>query len=233
MNIALIVAAGKGTRVGKDIPKQFLLVKDKPLIVYTVEAFQNNLDIDSIVIVTNNDYIKQVNNWCLKYQLNKVKMVVKGGDTRQASVYNGLKAIDSLKDSDEDIILIHDAARPLVSNSIISENIEACIKYDAVDTVIKSKDTIIQSKDNKSINDILNRDEIYQTQTPQSFKYRIIKEAHEKAIKEALNAATDDARLVMALGIDVHLVEGNAQNFKVTNQDDLKMLEALIDLKEK
>ena len=233
MNIALIVAAGKGTRVGKDIPKQFLLVKDKPLIVYTVEAFQNNLDIDSIVIVTNNDYIKQVNDWCLTYQLNKVKMVVKGGDTRQASVYNGLKAIENIKDSDEDIVLIHDAARPLVSDSVISENVRACIKYDAVDTVIKSKDTIIQSKDNKSINDILNRDEIYQTQTPQSFKYRIIKEAHEKAIKEALNAATDDARLVMALGIDVHLVEGNAQNFKVTNQDDLKMLEALIDLKEK
>ena len=103
-----------------------------------------------------------------------------------------------------------------------------CLKFGAVDTVIKSKDTIIKSKDNESINDILNRDEIYQTQTPQTFRYSIIRDAHERARQEAIPNVTDDARLVLSLGINVHLVEGSVNNFKITTVDDLKMFEALL-----
>ena len=233
MNIALIVAAGSGTRMeNANQPKQFLLVCGKPLLIYTIAAFQNHNEIDKIVVVTNDSYIDQVNDWAKQYKLDKVKAVVGGGDTRQASVYNGLKAVEKLVSSNNDIILIHDAARPLVSQRIISENISMCLKFGAVDTVIKSKDTIIKSKDNESINDILNRDEIYQTQTPQTFRYSIIRDAHEKARLKEIPNVTDDAKLVLSMGIDVRLVEGSVNNFKVTTMDDLKLLEALLKINE-
>lgn len=233
MNIALIVAAGSGTRMGNvDRPKQFLPVCGKPLLIHTVLAFQNHEEVDAIVIVTNPDYFNPVEDWVVQYGLSKVETIVAGGKTRQASVYNGLKAAEKLISSNDDVILIHDAARPLVTQKIISENIAMCKKYGAVDTVIKSKDTIIKSKDNESINDILNRDEIYQTQTPQSFRYSIIRDAHDKARLKEIPNVTDDAKLVLSLGIDVRLVEGSVNNFKVTTMDDLKLLEALLKINE-
>ena len=224
MNIALIVAAGTGSRMGKDVPKQFLLVNNKPVLVYTLEAFNQNEDITTIYVVTSLDYINYVKDLCEKYKLNKVIGVIEGGKTRQESVYNGLKGI---KAHEKDIILIHDAARPLVSQDIIKNNIEACLKYDAVETVIKPSDTIINSLDGRKINNIPSRNELYQTQTPQTFKYGLILKAHEKALKEQLPNVTDDAKLVVSLGKDVHLVEGNKQNFKITTSDDLMIFEAL------
>ena len=224
MNIALIVAAGTGSRMGKDVPKQFLLVNNKPVLVYTLEAFNQNEDITAIYVVTSLDYINYVKDLCGQYKLNKVVDVIKGGTTRQESVYNGLKVI---KANEEDIILIHDAARPLVSQDIIKNNIEACLNYDAVETVIKASDTIINSLDGRKINNIPSRNELYQTQTPQTFKYGLILKAHEKALKEQLPNVTDDAKLVVSLGKDVHLVEGNKQNFKITTSDDLMIFEAL------
>ena len=211
MNIALILAAGSGTRMGNaDKPKQFLPIYGKPLMIHTIEAFEINDDVDKIVIVTN------------------VRGVVAGGNSRQISVYNGLKAVEELVSSPDDIIVIHDAARPLISQKIINDNIAVCKKFGAVDTVIKASDTIIRSKDNEIISDIPNRNELYQGQTPQTFKFKIIKDAHEKALKEDIPNVTDDAKLVLSFGIDVHLVEGSAQNFKITTFDDLMMLKALL-----
>ena len=229
MNIALIVAAGSGSRMGNaDKPKQFLPIYGKPLMIHTVEVFEMHNEIDEIVIVTNESYIDQVKVWCKQYDLSKVRAVVAGGDSRQKSVYNGLKAVGELVSSKDDVVVIHDAARPLISSKIISDNIEACLKFGAVDTVIKASDTIIKSRDGEIINEIPNRSELYQGQTPQTFKYSIIKDAHEKALKDALPNVTDDAKLVLSFGIDVHLVPGSAQNFKITTFDDLMMLKALL-----
>lgn len=229
MNIALILAAGSGTRMGNaDKPKQFLPIYGKPLMIHTIEAFEINDEVDKIVIVTNEQYIDQVKVWCKQYDLSKVRGVVAGGNSRQISVYNGLKAVEELVSSPDDIIVIHDAARPLISQKIINDNIAVCKKFGAVDTVIKASDTIIRSKDNEIISDIPNRNELYQGQTPQTFKFKIIKDAHEKALKEDIPNVTDDAKLVLSFGIDVHLVEGSAQNFKITTFDDLMMLKALL-----
>ena len=135
MNIALILAAGSGTRMGNTSkPKQFLNIYNKPLIVHTIEAFEMHDEIDMIVIVTNDTYIDQVKIWCKQYDLGKVKSVVAGGSSRQESVYNGIKHLEQSGTNPDDIILIHDAARPLISQSIISENIVACKKYGAIDT---------------------------------------------------------------------------------------------------
>ena len=143
---------------------------------------------------------------------------------RQESVFNGLKEIKSFA-TDNDIVLIHDAARPLISKEIISNNIEACLKHDAVTTALLSKDTVIHSINQQSINDVPNRKELYQSQTPQTFRLSLILKAHEENKK---SDATDDAQLVLSLGKNVFIVEGSSLNFKVTTDEDLTMLKALI-----
>lgn len=229
MNIAIILAAGSGSRMGNaDKPKQFLPIYGKPLMIHTIEAFEAHDAVDALVIVTNEVFIDQVKVWCKQYDLSKVKAVVAGGDSRQISVYHGLQAVKEIAKNDDDIILIHDAARPLISQKIISDNIKACQEFGAVDTVIKASDTIISSTDAQVINNIPNRSELYQGQTPQTFKLSLILEAHEKAKSGLIPNVTDDAKLVLSLGKDVHLVEGSKQNFKITTFDDLMMLKALL-----
>ncbi len=230
MNIALIVAAGSGSRMGNaDKPKQFLPIYGKPLMIHTIEAFEVHDEIDAIVVVTNEAYIDQVKVWCKQYDLGKIKTVVAGGDSRQISVHNGLQAVKALsKDPKNDIVLIHDAARPLISQRIITDNIRVCEKYDAVDTVIKASDTIVRSVNEESISDIPARNELYQGQTPQSFKLSLILDAHEYVKTHAVNNVTDDCKLVLSLGKEVRLVEGSKQNFKITTFDDLMMLKALL-----
>ena len=146
MNIALVLAAGSGTRMNNAQPKQFMLVNNKPLFLYSVEAFQSNKDIDAIVIATNEEYIELVKDYAK--DLNKVISVIKGGETRQQSVYNGLKEIEKNIRNQKDLVLIHDSARPLVSQRIIDENISLGRQFGAVDTVVAASDTIINSKDN-------------------------------------------------------------------------------------
>ena len=229
MNIALILAAGTGSRMGNaDKPKQFLPIYGKPLMIHTIEAFEMHDEIDKIIVVTSEGYDDQVKVWCKQYDLSKVKAVTIGGDSRQISVYNGLQAVKEIGAKDDDIVLIHDAARPLISKNIISKNIEACIKYGAVDTVIQASDTIINSKDGEKISDIPVRKELYQGQTPQTFKLGLILEAHENAKAGKVPNVTDDAKLVISMGKEVHLVEGSKQNFKITTFDDLMMLKALL-----
>ena len=227
MNIALIVAAGSGSRMeNASKPKQFLLVKEKPLMLYSVKAFQMHENIDAIVIVTNTSYIEQVKEWCKEYQLNKVRLVVSGGITRQESVCHGLEAVKSISlDPENDVVLIHDSARPLVDKAIISANITACNQYGATCTAIKVKDTIARSLNGQTISGVANRQELYQCQTPQAFKLSLILAAHAQS-KD--NIATDDAQLVLALGKDVYLVDGNSLNFKITTDADLLLLNALL-----
>lgn len=229
MNIALILAAGSGTRMGNTSkPKQFLPIYNKPLIVHTIEAFEMHEEIDMIVVVTNDTYIDSVKVWCKQYDLGKVRHIVAGGSSRQASVYNGIKFLEGIGIKDDDNILIHDSARPLISQTIISENIEACNKYGAIDTVIPCSDTIIRSVNNETITEIQKRSELYQGQTPQTFKFNIIRDAHDYAKKTNNTETTDDCRLVLNMGKEVHLVNGSKLNFKITTFDDLMMLKALL-----
>ena len=229
MNIALILAAGTGSRMGNsDKPKQFLLVQGKPLMVHTIEVFDVNPNIDKIVISTNEEYIDEVKLMIKQYDLTKVANVVAGGATRQISVYNGLLGCKEIGAQDDDIIVIHDSARPLISPRIIKDNIESCKAYGAVDTVIKASDTIIKSNNEQTIGEILNRQELYQSQTPQTFRFDLIKEAHEKAKKDNVPNVTDDCRLAMHFGIDVHFVDGDKMNFKVTTPEDLDIFKALL-----
>ena len=226
-NITLITAAGKGTRlVGAGIPKQFLRVRGKPILIYSAETFNNNDLIDEIYIITSKEYIEEVERLCHQYNINKLKFVVEGGQTRQESVFNGLQAMKSHNVDDNDIVLIHDGARPLVDDSIINSNIKACLEYQAVETVIPLTDTVVKSSNGQIFDEVADRNELFQVQTPQTFNFKLIYDAHKRF--ESLKLATDDAQLVHNMGKPVHLVEGNKKNLKVTTIEDLNILTSLL-----
>lgn len=225
MNIGVVLASGKGTRMGLNEPKQFLLLNDKPLYIYTLETFSSCEKIDYIVLVTNEEYIEKVKKDISFYSLNKVKYIIKGGNTRQESVFNALTKLKEEQVQNEDIVLIHDSARVLVSEEIINNNIEACILYEAVDTVVPCVDSMIISYDKKKIDALASRDQLFSSQTPQTFKFDVIYKSHLSSYSKE---ATDDCSLVLSNGHDVHLVTGSKLNFKVTTKEDLKLLKALI-----
>ncbi|MBU3188441.1 2-C-methyl-D-erythritol 4-phosphate cytidylyltransferase [Clostridium bowmanii] len=228
MNIAIILAGGKGSRMGMvDEPKQFIDIYGKPIVVHTIEAFDIHEQIDAIAVVCLKEWHEDIKIWTRKYELNKVKWIVDGGETRQESVFNGLKAIEE-DVSPEDIVVIHDSARPLISHRIIVNNIEGAKKYGAVDTVIKASDTIIKSTDDETISSIPVRKELYIGQTPQSFVYSTIYDAHKTAEASKLQDSTDDCRLVLNCGKKVHLVDGDKLNFKITTMEDLLLLKSIV-----
>ena len=226
MNIALIMAAGSGSRMqNANGPKQFIRINEKPLLIYSLETF--NKVVDAIIIVTNKDYINCVQVLCQTYNINKVKDIVIGGATRQESVINGLKAAKAI---DENVVvLIHDAARPLVSEKIIKDNIATVNEFGAAVTVIPATDTLHLSSDGEFVSSSLKRNEIYQAQTPQSFIVKDIFEAHLLAKQENF-IATDDASLFNKYNKKpLHMVMGDKRNFKVTTEEDLLILKNYLD----
>lgn len=228
MNIGIILAGGIGSRMGMvDRPKQFIDVYGKPIIIHTLEAFDMHKDIDAMAVVCLPEWKEDLIIWLRKYEINKVKWLVDAGKTRQESTYNGLKAIQS-DVAEDDIVVIHDSARPLISNRIISDNISGAKEYKAVDTVIPSVDTIIKSIDGEQIDNVPVRKELYLGQTPQSFTYGLILSAHDYAKENSIEDSTDDCQLILKRGIPVKLVKGEKLNFKITTMEDLLLLKATI-----
>lgn len=227
-NIGIILAGGCGARMGNmDRPKQFIEVYGKPLIIYTLEAFENSEYIDEILISCHKDYIEDMKIWCRKYEITKEKYIIEGGNTRQESSY---KALETLKDNvyDDDIVVIHDSARPLITLEIIKNNVLYAKEYGAVDTVIPTDDTIIRSVDESTISNVPVRKELYIGQTPQSFKFAHILDAHLKAKEDKIDNATDDCQLVLNCNQNVHLVSGDKLNLKITRFEDLTLFKAIL-----
>lgn len=230
MNIGIILAGGIGSRMGiVDKPKQFIDIYGKPIIVHTLEAFDNHPEIDYIGIVCLDEWMDDLKILLRRYEINKVKWLIEGGDTRQESVYNAIMTISKDANSD-DVLVIHDSVRPLVSHKVISNNISRAKQFGATDTVIPSADTIVKSLDGLQISEVPDRSKLYIGQTPQSFKLGLIKRAHEVAIERNKLNATDDCQLVLDLGHGVNLVMGEKLNFKITSFDDLLLLKAIIKL---
>ena len=222
-NIALILAAGIGSRMNNDTPKQFMLINGKPLLFYSLSTFNNHDQIDEIYVVTNIENLSTVKGIIRENNLKKVRDIIIGGKTRQESIYNGLKGIPNV--SSEDIILIHDSARPLVTKEIIDRNIDACLAYNAVNTVIPVTDSLVKSEGNESVD----RNKVLAVQTPQTFRYDLILKAHEEALKENTTNAGDDASLVSRLNVRIEQVQGNKLNFKVTTEEDLIILKGILE----
>lgn len=221
---AIILAGGKGKRMRSAISKQFIDIKGKPIIYYTLKKFSENKKIDNIIVVLPEDEIKYFKENILKKYELRINKIVIGGKERQDSVYNALK---SLKNSSTDIVLIHDGARPFISERIINEGIKFAEIYGAAAPGVMPKDTIkVKNEKNFSI-DTPNRANLVSIQTPQVFKFDEILECHEK-IRYNGEKVTDDTMVVEKYGYSVYLYDGEYTNIKVTTPEDLILAERLI-----
>ena len=227
-NIAVILAGGTGQRLGDSIPKQFLKVAGKKVIEHTLDVFQNHPLIDEIAVVSNPAFVTDMEDIAIKNSYTKLKKILHGGRERYHSSLSAINAYD-----EEVNLIFHDAVRPLVSNRIISDCIEALEKYKAVDVAIKTTDTIIQVDEQEHISGIPVRGHLRNGQTPQAFKRSIIKEAYEKALQDSDFQTTDDCGVVYKYLPDepVYVVKGEQFNMKLTYKEDLFLLDKLFQLK--
>lgn len=223
MNSAIILSGGRGKRMGADISKQFISINDKPILYYTIKKFMENELIDEIILVLPKDEIE----YCKKEVLDKNKLridkIVEGGDERQDSVLNGLNAIEKT-----DIVLIHDGARPFVTDKIIAEGINVAKKFKAAAPGVMPKDTIKVKDENGLSKETLKREQLIAVQTPQIFDYNLILECHNK-VKENNIKVTDDTMVVETFGHKVFLYDGEYTNIKITTPEDLILARYLAD----
>lgn len=231
MIYAGILAGGKGTRMGNvPMPKQFLLLNEKPIIVHTVEKFLLNNKFEKIIIAAPKVWINHTNDILMKYGLNLPQIeVVEGGSDRNGTIMNIINFIEenhSLTESD--ILVTHDAVRPFLTHRIIEENIKEGLTFSAVNTVINAIDTIVESEDNEFISSIPRRDYMYQGQTPQTFNIKKLKELYNQLTDNEKLILTDACKIFSIKGENVKLVEGEIFNIKVTTPYDLKVANAII-----
>ena len=219
---ALIVAAGSGTRMNTRIKKQFLLIKDVPVLVHTVLAFEKSEKIDDIVIVTAKEDIAKVNDLVKQYGLNKVSNVVAGGDTRTESVRNGLMYVKS------DFVAIHDGVRPCIKEERIKQVVEEAKKHGGAALGVPVTDTL-KVVEGDEIKNTVDRSSLWQIQTPQCFDTEVLKDAYGK--NEGLTY-TDDCQIFESRGIGVKVVKGDKINIKITTAEDLELAEFLLAKKE-
>jgi 2-C-methyl-D-erythritol 4-phosphate cytidylyltransferase len=226
MTIVIIPAGGKGLRVGiaakgNATPKQYLKVGGKEIIVYTLQVFQKNKLIDKIIIAAEPNFFNLLLRLIKKYKLTKVKLIVEGGKTRQDTVYNALLSSEA---DDNDLIVVHDAARALLPQDVLTNAISTAKKKGNALVCIKAKDTLINGKE--TVAGYLNRNEIYYVQTPQIFKYRELQRAMSRAQSDNF-IGTDESMLIRRTGQKVHIAEGSVFNFKITTKEDVKLFNKL------
>lgn len=230
MNIALIIAGGSGQRMKQQIPKQFLNVNDKPVIIYTLEAFQQHPDIDEIGVVCIEGWHDILRAYARQYKIDKLKWLVPGGENGQGSIRNGVYEAEK-RYGREDILLIHDAIRPMVSHEIISDCIVQCKRHGSAITVTPCNTAVLRKTEEESSNEVVPRDRLAMTQTPQAFPVGRIADIHRKALEVGITNSVASCTLMIEMGEDVHFSIGSETNIKLTTQDDLKIFRALLSLK--
>ena len=228
-NIAIIFAGGSGARMGSGMPKQFLEVAGKPIIIHTLELFEEHDMIDKIYIACKKEYIKHLRRLIEKNLIRKVAGVVPGGSTGQDSIYKALKMAYDENDGD-DIVLIHDGVRPHITSAVISEDIECVRQNGSAITCTPLFETPVISSDGKTIDDVPSRDGFFTAQAPQCFYLKDVIEAHEqmRQINPNYEGIIDTCTLMKKLGHDVVMVQGNRGNVKVTTPEDLYIFHGLV-----
>lgn len=232
-NIAIIFAGGSGARMGAGIPKQFIEINGRPIIIHTLDIFEDDPDIDEIYIACKEDCIPKLQKYINRFMISKVKKIVPGGATGQDSIYNALVAAKENNDDDA-IVLIHDGVRPCISKDVIDSNIESVKKYGSAITCTAMYETPVISTDGVSVEQVPPRSELYTAQAPQSFYLGEVLSAHEKVRKEnpQYEGIVDSCSLMKTLGKDVKLVSGPRGNIKVTTPEDLYTFRAMIEYRE-
>ncbi len=228
MNIAMIIAGGKGVRTHQDIPKQFLSIHDRPVIVYTMQAFQKHPEIDAILVVCIDGWQEILWAYARQFNITKMRWVTAGGENGQQSIHNGLVELEKYCEL-SDLVLIHDAIRPNVSQEIISNCIAECRLHGSAITVIPCAEAMLLRNENpNSSSKVISRDLLARTQTPQAFPLQKIVWAHEEAKKREITNSTASCTLMVELGEEVHFCPGSEKNIKITTTEDLEIFKALL-----
>lgn len=229
MNFAIVFAGGSGERMGSSVPKQYLELDGKPVLVHTLELFERHPEIDGIYLVVGNAHIERVRDMAAHFGVSKLRGITAGGASAQDSIYAGLKFVAERENSDS-VVLLHDGVRPYVLPDVITANIRAVEEFGNAITYTPCYETIVLSGDGAKIDSIPLRSESYTAQAPQSFRLGDILAAHEKirSRQEKYEGMVDQATICFTLGIPVHLVPGNRGNVKITTPEDIVTLGALM-----
>ncbi len=227
MNIALLTAAGMGTRMKQDIPKQFIHVDNKPVIIYTMEAFQRHPSIDAIIVVTLDSWKEVLSAYAKQFNITKLKWIVSGGKTGQESIYKGLMKLKK-ECSEDDVVLIHDGNRPLVSSEIISDSLSVYKKHGNAVAVIPCVEVVFESDNKEKSMVSLDRDKLFRTQTPHTYTLKDIISYHEQAKEKGISGTAASPVLLKELGHESYFSKGSEENLKITTLDDLKIFKALL-----
>lgn len=228
-NIALIIAGGMGERMHQNMPKQFLSVNDKPIIVYTMECFQNHPDIDAIYVSCLKGWECILKAYARQFDIAKLEEVIEGGMNGQASIRNGVYAIAE-KYSSDDLILIHDAIRPMLSADIISDNIVKCRNFGNAITVIPCMEAMLKSDDELESKESILRNSLFRAQTPQTISVGNAVRIHEEALKQGIVNSVATCTLLLELGEKVFFAKGSELNIKITTTDDITIFKALLSM---
>lgn len=231
MVVALLTAAGSGTRMGQDIPKQFMHVDNKPIIVHTMESFENHPNVDAILVVTLPGWGEVLNAYAKQFNITKLKWIVPGGSSGQESIYNGLKELKK-HIAGEDIVIIHDGNRCMVSTEIISDSLATYYTYGSAVAAIPCVEAVFRSDDNGASSTIsIPREQLYRTQTPHTYKFDKLLWAHEEAKTKNIQNTAASCTLMQQLGETVYFSTGSEKNLKITTVEDIMIFEALLHTK--
>ena len=227
--IGLIIAGGSGSRMGQDIPKQFINIYDKPIIIYTLEGFQKHPEVDYIEVVCLDGWHEVLKAYAKQFNINKLKWIVSGGGTGQESIRNGVYNLED-KCSKEDIIVIHDGIRPMIDESVLSDVIIKCRKYGNAVTSLPYNEQIFRTNDGKTTTEFIPRETLRRVSTPQAYKFGLLDskyhEAFEKKIGIFGSAYTNT--MMVELGERLYFAAGSDKNIKLTTKDDLEMFKAYL-----
>ncbi len=227
-NVAIVLAGGLGQRMGAsiEVPKQFYKLTDKPLLIHTLEIFQNHPEIDSICVVCLESW-EQYLRGCLDcFGIAKTRWIVPAGKVRQESIWNGLNALADYC-ADDDIVVVHDGVRPFIGGDVISANIQAVRSHGSAMTSIRSSDSLLIGDDSGNSSRAVDRNTVFLVQTPQSYRYRRGMDAYREAYRRGIEASINCCELFVTLGQSVHLVPGLKTNIKLTTAEDIDFLHAL------
>lgn len=228
MNVALLTAAGTGTRMGQEVPKQFLHVNDKPVIIYTLERFQNSPQIDAILIVTLPHWFDFIWSYAKQFNITKLKWVIAGGSTGQESIYNGLKTLSENCPPDDTVVLIHDGNRPMVDNEIISNSLSIYKLHGSAIAAIPCTEAVFRSETGESSTESIPRDQLFRTQTPHTYPLSEALWAYEQAKEKNIVSSTAICTLMNELGRPIYFSKGSEKNIKLTTLDDMEIFKALL-----
>lgn len=231
MVVALLTAAGTGARMGQDIPKQFMHVENKPIIIYTMEAFQNHPGVDAIMVVTLPFWIDVLKAYAKQFNITKLKWVVEGGETGQDSINNGLNELKKTLEQD-DIVVVHDGNRCMVSSEIISNSLATFKEYGSAVAAIPCVEAVFRSNDNGfSSTSAIPREQLFRTQTPHTYSLGKLLWAHKEAERLKITNTAASCTLMQQLGETVYFSKGSEENLKITTVDDLIIFKALLHTK--